>query len=115
MFESGRPIAHVAAALGLPPETLRKRVRQGEIDTGRRQGFISSALRAYGPSPFVDPRRATALRNSCDQSGEKTVIAADVQAAANLEAVQALVELASGTSARPVRPLAVGLLVLTGW
>jgi len=25
VFESGRPIAHVAADLGLPPETLRKR------------------------------------------------------------------------------------------
>jgi len=26
VFESGRPIAHVAADLGLPAETLRKRV-----------------------------------------------------------------------------------------
>jgi transposase len=25
-IESGRPIAHVAADIGLPPETLRKRV-----------------------------------------------------------------------------------------
>ena len=41
VFESGRPIAHVAADLGLPPETLRKRVRQAEIDTGRRQGLAS--------------------------------------------------------------------------
>jgi transposase len=41
VFESGRPIAHVAADLGLPPETLRKRVRQAEIDQGRRQGLSS--------------------------------------------------------------------------
>ena len=41
VFESGRPIAHVARDLGLPPETLRKKVRQAEIDTGRRQGLAS--------------------------------------------------------------------------
>jgi transposase len=41
VFESGRPIAHVAADLGLPAETLRKRVRRAEVDTGRRQGLTS--------------------------------------------------------------------------
>jgi transposase len=42
VFESGRPIAHVAADLGLPAETLRKRVRQAEIDQGRSQGLSSA-------------------------------------------------------------------------
>ena len=32
VFESGRPIAQVAADLGMHPEALRKRVRQAEID-----------------------------------------------------------------------------------
>jgi transposase-like protein len=31
-IESGRAIAHVAADIGLPPETLRKRVRQAQAD-----------------------------------------------------------------------------------
>ena len=31
-LESGRPIAHVAADLGIHSETLRKRVRQAEAD-----------------------------------------------------------------------------------
>ncbi len=29
-LESGRPIAHVAADLGMHPETLRKKVRQAQ-------------------------------------------------------------------------------------
>ena len=36
VFDSGRPIAHVARDLGLPSETLRKYVRQVEADEGRR-------------------------------------------------------------------------------
>ena len=41
VFESGRPIAHVADDLGLPRETLRKYVRRVEVDTGRREGLSS--------------------------------------------------------------------------
>jgi transposase len=39
VFESGRPIAHVAADLGIPSETLRKYVRRVEVDTSRREGL----------------------------------------------------------------------------
>jgi transposase-like protein len=35
-LESGRPIAHIAADLGMHPETLRKRVRRAEADQGLR-------------------------------------------------------------------------------
>ena len=42
VFESGRPVAHVAADLGLPSETLRKKVRQAEIDEGRRRGLSTA-------------------------------------------------------------------------
>ena len=41
-IESGRPVAHVAAEIGLPAETLRKRVRQAEADQGLRPGLPSS-------------------------------------------------------------------------
>ena len=43
--ESGRPIAHVAKDIGLPAETLRKRVRQAEADQGLRPGVPSSEER----------------------------------------------------------------------
>jgi transposase-like protein len=36
-LESGRPIAHVAADLGMHPETLRKKVRQAQADSGARR------------------------------------------------------------------------------
>ncbi len=44
-LESGRPIAHIAADLGMHPETLRKKVRQAEADSGLRPGLPSSAER----------------------------------------------------------------------
>ena len=45
VFESGRPIAHVAADLGIHPEALRKRVRQAEADAGQRRDLLSSSER----------------------------------------------------------------------
>jgi transposase len=44
-LESERPIAHVAADLGIHPETLRKRVRQAEADSGKRTDLLSSQER----------------------------------------------------------------------
>ena len=43
--ESDRPVAHVAAELGLPAETLRKRVRQAEADRGLRPDLPTSQER----------------------------------------------------------------------
>ena len=45
VFESGRPIAHVAADLGVHPETLRKRVRQAEADSGKRGELLTTEQR----------------------------------------------------------------------
>ncbi|MEJ7784798.1 MAG: transposase [Solirubrobacteraceae bacterium] len=44
-LESGRPIAAVARDLGMHPETLRKRVRQAEADSGTRPDLPSTAER----------------------------------------------------------------------
>ena len=40
-LESGRPIAQVARDLGMSPETLRRRVRQAQVDQGLRDGLTS--------------------------------------------------------------------------
>src|SRR4051794_41470550 len=45
VFESGRPIAHVARDLGISSEVLRKRVRQAEADNGSRPDLPTSAER----------------------------------------------------------------------
>jgi transposase len=44
-LESGRPIAHIAADLGIGSETLRKRVRQAEADSGARPEMLASSER----------------------------------------------------------------------
>ena len=44
-LESERPIAHVAADLGIDPETLRKRVRQAEADSGGRTDLLTTQER----------------------------------------------------------------------
>jgi transposase len=45
VFESGRPIAHVAADLGVSAEALRKRVRRAEADAGKRTDILTSQER----------------------------------------------------------------------
>jgi transposase len=45
VFESGRPIAQVAADLGIHREALRKRVRQAEADAGQRRDLLTSSER----------------------------------------------------------------------
>jgi transposase len=45
VLESGRPVAHVARDIGLPAETLRKRVRRVEADEGLRPDLPSSEER----------------------------------------------------------------------
>ena len=45
VFESGRPIAQVAADLGIHPEALRKRVRRAQADAGERGDVLTTAER----------------------------------------------------------------------
>ena len=45
VLESERPIAHVAREIGLPAETLRRRVRQVEADEGLRPDLPTSEER----------------------------------------------------------------------
>ena len=45
VFESGRPIAHVAADLGVHREALRQWVRQAEADAGERSDRLTTAER----------------------------------------------------------------------
>ncbi len=45
VFESGRPIAHVAADLGIHREALRQWVRQAEADSGSRSDRLTSSER----------------------------------------------------------------------
>ena len=45
VFESGRPVAHVARDLGVHRETLRLWVRQAEADSGTRNDRLTTAER----------------------------------------------------------------------
>jgi transposase len=44
-LESGRPIAQIAHDLGMHPETLRRKVRQREADSGARPGLPTTEER----------------------------------------------------------------------
>jgi transposase len=44
-LESERPIAYIAADLGIGSEALRKRVRRAEADSGARPELLSSSER----------------------------------------------------------------------
>jgi transposase len=44
-LESGRPIAQIAHDLGMHPETLRRKVRQHEADSGARPGLPTAEER----------------------------------------------------------------------
>ena len=52
-LESDRPIAHIAADLGMHPETLRMKVRQHESDSGRRPDLPTSAERPERPEKVL--------------------------------------------------------------
>jgi len=45
VFESKRPIAHVAQDLGIHKESLRTWVRQAEADSGRRRDLLTTEER----------------------------------------------------------------------
>jgi transposase len=44
-LEGDRPIAHIAHDLGMHPETLRKKVRQAEVDSGGRIDVLTTRER----------------------------------------------------------------------
>lgn len=66
-LESGRPIAEVARDLGMHPETLRKRVRQAQADSGARPDLPTTPerdeIRKLHAENF-ELRRANEILNS---------------------------------------------------
>jgi transposase len=70
-LESGRPVAHVAADLGMHPETLREKVRQAQADSGERPDLPTSAereeIRALRREVF-ELRRANEILKSASRS-----------------------------------------------
>jgi transposase len=64
VFESERPIAHVARDLGIHKEALRLWVRRAEADTGRRPELLRSDEREELKQlrkENAEPRRANAI------------------------------------------------------
>ena len=45
VLESKRPVAHVAADLGIGAESLRKRVRRAQADSGERPAVLNTEER----------------------------------------------------------------------
>jgi transposase len=64
VFESKRPIAHVAQDLGIHKESLRIWVRQAEADSGRRRDLLTTEEREELlrlRKEVVELRRANAI------------------------------------------------------
>jgi transposase len=61
VIESDRPVSHVAAELGLPAETLRKKVRQAEADQGLRPDLPSTVEREELKREVAELRRANEI------------------------------------------------------
>jgi transposase len=62
-LESERPIARIAADLGMHPDTLRKHVRQAEADSGKRPDLMTGQERE-------EIRRLRKETTSCDCANE---------------------------------------------
>jgi transposase-like protein len=62
-LEGERPIAHIAADLGMHPETLRKKVRQPEADSGARPELVSSS-ESGAPAPSSSSRSSSTSAGS---------------------------------------------------